>query len=111
MKNLGSEIKSLRQAKNWAQSIVADLLDISVPAYSKIENNVTIINVDRLQQLADIFNVPVTRLIYGEKVNEAEIKVKELEKVLAERDAYTLGLQKKLIDLYQERLNNNMPIH
>lgn len=106
MKNLGKHIKQLRLQLGWTQFIVADKLQISVPAFSKIESGITTVNIDRLKQIADIFNVPAESLFnaqYQESPLATENRIKELQHALAEKDSVILGLQKKLIGLYEER--------
>ena len=55
MSSLGKKIKALRQQKDWLQGDVAKKLNISIPAYSKIESDITDINISRLKQIAEIF--------------------------------------------------------
>jgi transcriptional regulator with XRE-family HTH domain len=51
MQDLGRKIKLMRQQNGWSQGDVAKRLDISVPAFSKIETGVTDINLSRLEQI------------------------------------------------------------
>ncbi|WP_432708874.1 helix-turn-helix domain-containing protein [Pedobacter sp.] len=106
MKNLGKHIKKLRLQCGWTQVKVANQLDISIPAFSKIEAGITIINIMRLKQIADIFNVPVASLLYAE-FHESQYttdnRIKELQKSLSERDENILELQKKIIGLYEKQ--------
>jgi transcriptional regulator with XRE-family HTH domain len=44
MKTLGKKIRLLRHQKGWSQEEVAKRLDISIPAFSKIETGITDIN-------------------------------------------------------------------
>jgi transcriptional regulator with XRE-family HTH domain len=111
MKNLGKHIKQLRLQCGWTQVKVADQLDISIPAFSKIEAGITIINIVRLKQIADIFNVPVASLLnaeFHESQYTTDNRIKELQRSLSEKDDNILELQKKVIGLYekQERLVN-----
>lgn len=50
-------IKNLRLEKNWSQKDVAEKLNISVNGYSKIERGKSSINTERLNELAEIFDV------------------------------------------------------
>jgi transcriptional regulator with XRE-family HTH domain len=102
MEKLGNRIKKLRLANQWRQSYVATLLQISIPAYSTIETNNTTLTVIRMQQIADIFKIPVKMLMEEEAVYEHENIKKELEKRLAEQDASIQALSRKIIDLYEE---------
>ncbi|MBG6234073.1 transcriptional regulator with XRE-family HTH domain [Pedobacter sp. CAN_A7] len=105
MKNLGKYIKELRLKCGWTQVIVADQLEISIPAFSKIESGITIINIVRLKQIADIFNVPVSTLLnaeFHENQYTNDNRIKELQKSISEKDENILQLQKKIIGLYEK---------
>lgn len=53
---IGDNIKEIREVeKNLKRSYVAERLDISTRAYANIENNIADITLDRLEQLANIF--------------------------------------------------------
>lgn len=53
---IGDNIKEIRETeKNFKRSFVAEKLSISTRAYSNIENNVADITINRLQEIADIF--------------------------------------------------------
>ncbi|WP_394261214.1 helix-turn-helix domain-containing protein [Moraxella boevrei] len=57
------KIRFLRQQKNLTQEQVAELLDLTPQAYSKIEQGKTRLNIERIQQIANIFNIDITDLI------------------------------------------------
>jgi transcriptional regulator with XRE-family HTH domain len=105
MKTLGKKIRLLRHQKGWSQEDVAKRLDISIPAFSKIETGITDINLSRLEQISKLFEMTVVQLLtYND--NEAQEKyVSELENIskrLQEREAEVIELQKKIIDLFEE---------
>lgn len=60
---IGEKIRKIRTFKGYSQEYVSDLLRISQAAYSDIENNKTKINLERIQELAAIFNVAVNDLL------------------------------------------------
>ncbi|SEN96227.1 Helix-turn-helix domain-containing protein [Mucilaginibacter gossypiicola] len=104
MKNLGKNIRLLRHQKSWSQEEAARQLAISIPAFSKIETGVTDINLSRLEQIAKLFELPVTELLSigtarsdadSETLVKLNIKVRNRELELAD-------LQKKVIELYEE---------
>lgn len=105
MKLLGKKIRLLRHQKGWSQEDVAKQLDISIPAFSKIETGITDINLSRLEQIASLFNLSVVELLtFNDPETEAEY-ISELDSVskrLAERNTQLIDLQKKVIDLYEE---------
>ncbi len=105
MKNVGKNIRRLRQKKGWTLVQIANKVQVSVPAFSKIETGPTDINMSRLKQLAEIFEVSIMDILYdvGENPQEGLIQeTNELKKQILEKDATVNMLQKKLIDLYEE---------
>jgi transcriptional regulator with XRE-family HTH domain len=109
MKLLGKKIRLLRHQKGWSQEDVAKQLDISIPAFSKIETGITDVNLSRLEQVSALFDMSVVQLLtYNDP--EQEIKnASDLEvatKKLQERDAEVIELQKKVIELYEEIRNS-----
>ncbi|TWI20344.1 helix-turn-helix domain-containing protein [Sphingobacterium siyangense] len=53
---LGDNIREIREGeKNFKRSYVAERLGISTRAYANIENNVTDISINRLEDIANIF--------------------------------------------------------
>jgi transcriptional regulator with XRE-family HTH domain len=108
MKFLGKKIRLLRHQKGWSQEDVARQLDISIPAFSKIETGITDINISRLEQISALFNLSVVQLLtYNDP--EQEIKnatdLEMLTKKLHEKDGEVIELQKKVIELYEEIRN------
>lgn len=108
MKLLGKKIRLLRHQKGWSQEDVAKQLDISIPAFSKIETGITDINLSRLEQISALFDMTIVQLLtYNDP--EQEIKnASELEivtKKLQEREVEVIELQKKVIELYEEIRN------
>ncbi|WP_462265194.1 helix-turn-helix domain-containing protein [Mucilaginibacter sp.] len=105
MKTLGKKIRLLRHQKSWSQEDVAKRLDISIPAFSKIETGITDINLSRLEQIATLFEMNVVQLL---TFNDAEYEQKyanELENVnkkLMDRETEVIDLQKKVIELFEE---------
>lgn len=57
------KIRVLRHAKSLTQNYVAFYLDITQPAYHKIESGKTKLTYDRLKKLADLFEVKMSDLI------------------------------------------------
>ncbi|MEJ5961352.1 helix-turn-helix domain-containing protein [Pedobacter immunditicola] len=105
MKNVGKNIRRLRQKKGWTLVQIADKVQVSVPAFSKIETGPTDINMSRLKQLADIFEVSILDILYDEGENPQEELIEAanaLREKIQEKEATVNMLQKKLIDLYEE---------
>src|SRR3954468_20519201 len=105
MKTLGKKIRLLRHQKGWSQEDVAKRLDISIPAFSKIETGITDVNLSRLEQIASLFEMSVVQLLTFNDTEQQEKYVSELEvltKKLQEREMEVIDLQKKIIVLYEE---------
>ena len=105
MNLIGKNIRTLRQKNSWSQGEVAKRLLISIPAFSKIETGITDVNISRLEQIANLFEVSVIDLISKEgehhkTENAAEISM--LKEKLAVKEDEIIKLQKKVIELYEE---------
>jgi transcriptional regulator with XRE-family HTH domain len=104
-KSLGQTIRLLRREKGWSQSDAASQLDISIPAFSKIETGITDINLSRLEQIARLFDIPLVQLI---ELDNAEIKpinndeLQEIQQRLSDRESEIILLQEKIISLFEE---------
>ena len=79
MHSIGKKIKGLRQQKGWSQGDVAEMLGISVPAFSKIETDITDLNMSRLKQIAAVFEVELIWLLSAD-ANPSQVYVDELKK-------------------------------
>ncbi len=108
MNALGKKIRLLRHQKGWSQEDVAKRLDISIPAFSKIETGITDVNLSRLNQISKLFGLSLVQLMSTSDSEEEKAKADELNemaKKLQSRDSEVIDLQKKVIDLY-EQLHN-----
>ncbi len=109
MKTLGKKIRLLRHQRGWSQEDVAKRLDISIPAFSKIETGITDINLSRLEQISILFDMTVVQLLTFNDTEQEQKYNTELDSVskkLSDRDTEVIDLQKKVIELYEElRLN------
>src|SRR6187431_577060 len=105
MNTIGKNIRLLRQKNSWSQGEVAKRLNISIPAFSKIETGITDINISRLDQIATLFEVSTMDIISKEGENPQSLNFEEINKLkdrLAQREEEIIKLQKKVIDLYEE---------
>ena len=64
--NLKEKIKSLREMNGWSQEVMAERLDMSKNGYARIERGESKLNMERLEQIAEIFNIDVVDLISQE---------------------------------------------
>ena len=104
MKTLGEKFRILRQKKGVNQKAMADLLDISIPAYSKLETSITDPNFSRINQIAEVHNLTLRELLdVGEDGPNEEIKlIEQLKDKVSELESTIIRLQGKLIDLYDK---------
>ena len=109
-KSAGKNIRTLRHEHGWSQEDVANRLGISIPAFSKIETGVTDINLSRLEQIANIFEVSVVNLLsleYTQEPSTQDLSLNIIQKKLVDRETEIANLQRKVILLYEELLNKN----
>jgi transcriptional regulator with XRE-family HTH domain len=103
-KSVGKNIRTLRHQRGWSQEDIANRLGISIPAFSKIETGVTDINLSRLEQIANIYEINVINLLSLD-IEEAEPQVSNLsiaQKKILDRENEIASLQRKVILLYEE---------
>jgi transcriptional regulator with XRE-family HTH domain len=106
-KSVGRNIRTLRHQRSWSQEDIANRLGISIPAFSKIETGVTDINLSRLEQIADIYEVNVVNLLALD-AEETQLPVSNLsiaQKKIMDRETEIANLQRKVILLYEELRN------
>lgn len=105
MSPLGKKIRLLRHKKGWSQEDVAKRLDISIPAFSKIETGITDVNLSRLTQISKLFNMSVVQLLSeddAEMESKFEAELAQVNASLSERNTEVIELQKKVIKLYEQ---------
>jgi len=103
-KSVGKNIRAVRHQHNWSQEEVANRLGISIPAFSKIETGVTDINLSRLEQVADVFEMSVAQLLAFEEGHEEfeSAYLSDARKKLLACENEIVILQRKVIGLYEE---------
>lgn len=105
MNALGKKIRLLRHQRGWSQEDVAKRLDISIPAFSKIETGITDVNLSRLNQISKLFDLSLVQLLSTSDTEEEKQimdEVRELNQKLQMRETEVIDLQKKVIDLYEQ---------
>jgi transcriptional regulator with XRE-family HTH domain len=105
VKELSKKIRLLRHQKSWSQEDVARRLKISIPAFSKIETGSTDLNVSRLEEIAQIFDMSLVQLLTITDSDQQKKHISDLEDLtikLHEREIELLEMQKKIIELYEE---------
>lgn len=102
MKTLGEKFRILRQKRGFNQKAMADLLEISIPAYSKLETGITDPNFSRINQIAKVHELTLGEFLdVGEEgVNVQKQEVELLKEKINQLESAVIRLQSKLIDLY-----------
>lgn len=65
--DIGVRLRRIREFRNYTQEYMAGKLDVSQNAYSKMENGITPITTDRLEQLAKVLDVPIETMLNSER--------------------------------------------
>jgi transcriptional regulator with XRE-family HTH domain len=78
MEEMATKLRRIREIYGYSQEYVAECLGISQPAYWQKENGKRIPSEERLEQIAELYNLTVTDLKNGE-LNAVLIKVHELQ--------------------------------
>jgi transcriptional regulator with XRE-family HTH domain len=112
-KTIGKNIRTFRHQHGWSQEDVANRLGISIPAFSKIETGVTDINLSRLEQIANIYEIDVVQILAMdvEEVEQQPSNLSIIQKRLFDREAEIVNLQRKVILLYEELRNAKVHAH
>jgi transcriptional regulator with XRE-family HTH domain len=101
---VGRCIKTLRLMRGWSQEDMANKMNISIPAFSKIETGITDVNLSRLEQIAHICEVSLVQLFLANHKQQDEIawQLPVFENKIATREIEIVALQRKVIELYEE---------
>jgi transcriptional regulator with XRE-family HTH domain len=59
MKNIGLNIKRVREQKGYSQDFMATKLNISQASYARIESQETKLSIDRLQEIANVLDTNI----------------------------------------------------
>jgi transcriptional regulator with XRE-family HTH domain len=112
-KTIGKNIRTFRHQHGWSQEDVANRLGISIPAFSKIETGVTDINLSRLEQIANIYDIDVVQILAMdiEEIEQQPSNLSIMQKRLLDREAEIVNLQRKVILLYEELRNSKSSVY
>lgn len=68
-------LKGLRKKDNLRQADMAELLNITVPAYNQKENNKRPFTINECKIISDFFGEPIEAIFFDNGVNKNETKV------------------------------------
>ena len=97
MNKLYTSIKAIRISKGITQDEISEKLSMTQGNYTRIESGKTQLTIERIEQLANIFEMSVTALIQYDKDNLTESKgdVEYLLKHIDKLEKETLALNKR----------------
>ncbi len=117
------KLRQLREMQNWSQEEMAEKMQMSASGYAKIERGDSTLNIERLEQIAQIFNIDIADLMsqnkgfvfvvgdydYGDNNNihyytttDTIIRENEKLKLIIEHKDELLKQQKREISLLNE---------
>ena len=67
--SVNEKIRTIRETRNWSQEDMAEKINMSKNGYAKIERRETKLNLHKLEQIANIFNIDVLELIKNDDKN------------------------------------------
>jgi transcriptional regulator with XRE-family HTH domain len=67
-------LRQIREQKAIKQDFMADKLNMTRQGYSKIENGISILSVERLLKICEILEVSPIEIIYGEQANQVALE-------------------------------------
>lgn len=78
---LGDNIRKLRNSKGWTQVYLADCLQITPPFLAQIESGKRGTSLDLVENIAELFGVPIASLFLEQMPIQSEIKsnIKQIE--------------------------------
>lgn len=102
MAKIGEKIKKLRTKTGISQQRLAELLGVSRPAISQIENGERKVSADELDRLTKIFNISVNSLLNKEREPEVILEEKAKEKKL--RPSIRINVPQNNLEKFKEVL-------
>lgn len=98
-KETGHKIRQIRELKGFSQEYIADKLGISQRAYSKIENNQTKIDWERITKIAEVFGVdPIDMISFDDNLIFNNCKQS------GKFETFINNMPERLIEQYENRI-------
>jgi len=104
---ISDNIRSIRELKNYTQQYMALRLGITQAGYSKIENGANAIRLEKLEEIASVFEMSLSDIIdferndYWKKPKEEAWQCDVVEKLYKDK----IDLLEKLLDKTDKELN------
>lgn len=100
MASTGQRIKDLRKTKGISQQKMAELLGVSRPTISQIENGERKVCAEELKKLAEIFNTSIDTLLNPQK--EPKVVIMESRSVYETKPQLRINVPQKNIEKFKE---------
>jgi len=100
LKQIGLRIKSYRELKGFSQSYMSQKLHISSSAYSRIERNEVNLPLDKLIQIAEVLNISLEKVLFGDDYEKDSMMANEMELEYKQKFIES----SKLLKAYQEQI-------
>ena len=100
LKQIGLRIKSYRELKGFSQSYMSQKLHISSSAYSRIERNEVNLPLDKLIQIAEVLNISLEKVLFGDDYEKDSMIANEMELEYKQKFIES----SKLLKAYQEQI-------
>ena len=92
------KIKYYRRINNYSQAAMAEKLWMSTRAYHRLENGETALTIDRIHQIARIFQVSVSHLIGP----ESELRNRDIVGEIKSLNIRHMENEQKIIEILKE---------
>ncbi len=124
MMTVQEKIRSLREKNNLTQTDMAVRMNLSQNGYAKLERGESKLNLEKLQQLSDIFKIDITELVNtdkgfnyqysdnsssnnyysnsGQEIEKLHLIITYKDELLAQKDNEITAL-KKLLTMYENQ--------
>lgn len=117
---INEKIRQLRESRAWTQEEMANKLSMSTQGYAKIERGDTRSNLDRLEQISEVFGIDIIELLsFGEdgqinfsdsnndrsfnntffgtsSTNHLEVEIQRLQLIVAHKDETIESLKREM---------------
>lgn len=97
---LHTKIRLIRKSQKLSQKNIADKLNISQRGYSKVETNLTALNLNRIEELAKIYNLTLWELI----LVDVDVLIKKMQRSNKDITIISVDDTNALLSIYENKL-------